>query len=83
MCIVLNGIYPFSPTAPRLRFRPCAVGLKHTVETNHPGCHLDIDEGYVFSEEEWSFFVGGIDELANLRLEFFCILDLIFRILFL
>lgn len=83
MRILLNGINPRSPTAAGFRIRPCAVRLQHSVQSNDPWSHLNVNERDVLSQEKWPVFVRSIDELANFRLQFLGILDLLFIILLL
>jgi hypothetical protein len=47
----------------------------------HPGCHLDVDVGHLWAEEEGALLVAGVDEFGDLGLELLGVLNLLLEFL--
>lgn len=75
--ITLHRFNPLGPPAPLLRLRPASIGLQHPLHPDHPWRELDVDKRYVGAKEEGSCGVCGINNRADLILEFFRVADLV------
>lgn len=73
----LDRFDPLGPPATLLRLRPASIRLQHALHPDHPRRELDIDKGNVGTKEEGTRRVCGIDNRADLVLEFFGVADLV------
>lgn len=77
MFVGLDRFNPLGPPATLLWLRPASIRLQHAVHPDHPWRELDIDKGNTRTKEEGTRRVCGIDNRADLLLQFLGVADLV------
>ncbi len=55
--------------------------LQDSGTAKYPGCHLNVDIGHLWAEEERALLIAGVDEFGDLSLELLCVFDLLLEFL--
>lgn len=81
--IIFDCIDPGSPTAAGVRIRPAAIRFQNSLESDYPGCDLNINKRDLRPEEKRALRMSRVDKLVQLIFEFLGFGDLPLLILFL